>query len=65
MPFTVSRDLKVTVGVPAVARWVKDLALSLQWPGFNPWPGVESYGPGVVAAVVWLAAMAWIQPPVW
>lgn len=57
--------MSILLGVPTVAQHVKDLALSLQWPGFNLWPGVESYGPGVVAAVVWLAAMAWIQPPVW
>ena len=34
-----------TQGVPAVAQWVKDLALPQLWPrsklqlGLNPWPG--------------------------
>ena len=27
------------LGSPLVAQWVKDLALSLLWYGFDPWPG--------------------------
>ena len=27
------------LGSSLVVQWVKDLALSLLWPGFNPWPG--------------------------
>lgn len=26
-------------GSSLVVWWVRDLALSLPWPGFNPWPG--------------------------
>ena len=30
-------------GVPSIVQWVKDLALSLQWRGFDPWPGAEGW----------------------
>ena len=49
-------DLRKIVleGVPAVAQWTKDMALSLWWQGFDPCPGTVSKGTGIPAAVTWI-----------
>ena len=38
--YTYFVKIKSCVGVPSVALWIKDSALSLQWCRFDPQPGV-------------------------
>ena len=37
--FSIVKIIGMKVGVPAVAQWVKDLALLQLWLIFDPWPG--------------------------
>ena len=42
----------LSCGVCTVMWMFKDLALSLQWPGLNPWPGAMGEGCGIAAPIV-------------
>ena len=38
IPYLFKHSLKVLFGSSLVAQWVKDLAFSMLWHGFYPWP---------------------------